>query len=77
MGINKVLIGSPGPDIWFEYVQFAMGWIGTEDGQQKIREIMERALTAVGIHVVSGAMLWDTYREFENTVLMTLQVTDL
>ena len=40
----------------------------------QIRSIMERALSAVGLHVVQGSHLWEAYREIENAILMTLQV---
>lgn len=40
-----------------------------------MRSIFERALTAVGLHVTKGTALWEAYREFENAILETAQVS--
>ena len=40
-----------------------------------VRDTFERALSAVGIHVASGSMLWEAYREFESALLAGLQPT--
>lgn len=39
-----------------------------------MRAIFERAMTAVGVHVTKGQVLWEAYREFENAIYSTLQV---
>lgn len=61
------------PDIWLEYAQYSIGGMGLPEGILKVRAIFERALTAVGLHVTKGQMVWEAYREFENVILSTLQ----
>jgi len=46
-----------------------------EGGLAAVRDTFERALSAVGIHVASGSMLWEAYREFESALLAGLQPT--
>jgi hypothetical protein len=48
--------------------------MGLQDGVETVRNTFERALTAVGLHVAKGAILWEAYREFENVMLAMLQV---
>ncbi|KAL8580978.1 hypothetical protein ACOMHN_017544 [Nucella lapillus] len=57
--------------VWLEYVQFAIGGMG-EGGVERVREVFERAITAVGLHVPMGATIWEAYREFENALLAGL-----
>ncbi|XP_007433577.1 squamous cell carcinoma antigen recognized by T-cells 3 [Python bivittatus] len=61
------------PEIWLEYAQYSIGGIGQEGGIERVRLILERALTAVGLHVTKGAAIWEAYREFENAILETVQ----
>lgn len=63
-----------GPDIWLEYAQYSIGGMGLPGGIDKVRSIFERAMTAVGLHVTKGQMVWEAYREFENAIFSTLQV---
>uniref|UniRef100_A0A670ZRT9 Spliceosome associated factor 3, U4/U6 recycling protein n=1 Tax=Pseudonaja textilis TaxID=8673 RepID=A0A670ZRT9_PSETE len=63
------------PQIWLEYAQYSMGDIGTEGGIARVRAILERAIIEVGLHVTKGAAIWETYREFENAILATMQVS--
>ncbi|XP_064613155.1 squamous cell carcinoma antigen recognized by T-cells 3-like [Liolophura sinensis] len=58
--------------VWLEYVQFSIGGMGHEGGIQRVRDVFERALTAAGLHVTKGAMIWEAYREFEAAVLAGL-----
>ena len=51
---------------------FTMGLPGAES--ENIREVLERALTAAGLHVTKGALLWTAYREYEMAMLAGLQV---
>lgn len=64
----------PGPDIWLEYAQYSIGGMGSPGGMDKVRSIFERAVTAVGLHMTKGQMVWEAYREFENVILSTVQV---
>uniref|UniRef100_H3DEK9 Spliceosome associated factor 3, U4/U6 recycling protein n=1 Tax=Tetraodon nigroviridis TaxID=99883 RepID=H3DEK9_TETNG len=61
------------PDIWLEYAQYSIGGMGLPGGIDKVRSIFERAMTAVGLHVTKGQMVWEAYREFENAIFSTLQ----
>ena len=68
-GVNDYL----SVDLWLEYCQFSIGGIGTEEGISLARNVFERAVTAVGIHVSRGSLIWEAYREFENALQMILQ----
>jgi squamous cell carcinoma antigen recognized by T-cells 3 len=59
--------------LWLEYVQYSIGGMGDEGGTAAIRDTFESALTAAGLHVASGAFLWEAYREFENAILAGMQ----
>ncbi|XP_020791106.1 squamous cell carcinoma antigen recognized by T-cells 3 isoform X2 [Boleophthalmus pectinirostris] len=61
------------PDIWLEYAQYSIGGMALPGGIDKVRAVFERALTAVGLHVTKGQMVWEAYREFENVILTTVQ----
>jgi len=57
--------------IWIEVIYHAMrDAVSLNDA---VRAAGERAITAVGLHVSRGAMIWETYREFESMVLAGLQ----
>ena len=56
--------------LWLEYCQFSIGGINTREGIEKSRNIFERAISAVGIHVSRGALIWEAFREFENALLL-------
>ncbi|KAF7993705.1 hypothetical protein HCN44_010300 [Aphidius gifuensis] len=66
-------------DVWLEYLQFSIGAMGSndkdKDPKKAIRQLFERALTAVGLHVTKGAIIWEAYREFEN-ILVSMVTTD-
>uniref|UniRef100_A0A669CBM9 Spliceosome associated factor 3, U4/U6 recycling protein n=1 Tax=Oreochromis niloticus TaxID=8128 RepID=A0A669CBM9_ORENI len=61
------------PDIWLEYAQYSIGGMGSPGGIDRVRSIFERAVTAVGLHMTKGQMVWEAYREFENAILSTVQ----
>ncbi|XP_046344381.2 squamous cell carcinoma antigen recognized by T-cells 3-like isoform X2 [Haliotis rufescens] len=58
--------------VWLEYVQYAIGGMGAEDGMQNVRAVFEKSITAAGLHTSQGANIWEAYREFENAVLAGL-----
>uniref|UniRef100_A0AAY4CL09 RRM domain-containing protein n=1 Tax=Denticeps clupeoides TaxID=299321 RepID=A0AAY4CL09_9TELE len=60
------------PEIWLEYAQYSIGGMGSPGGVGTVRDIFERALTAAGLHMTKGAVLWEAYREFEMAILSTL-----
>jgi len=61
--------------VWLEYVQYSIGGMAEEGGLAAVRDTFERALTAVGLHVAGGSVLWEAYREFECAMLAGLQPT--
>lgn len=65
---------NPGPDIWLEYTQYSIGGMASPGGIDRVRSIFERAVTAVGLHMTKGQIVWEAFREFENAILSTLQV---
>ncbi|XP_017875823.1 squamous cell carcinoma antigen recognized by T-cells 3-like isoform X2 [Ceratina calcarata] len=53
-------------EVWLEYLQFSIGNMGVEkDAAKNVRQLFERALTSVGLHVTKGAIIWEAFREFE------------
>lgn len=48
-------------ELWLEYAQFSLGFCELSE----TRKILENGLQAVGLHVNSGSLLWDTLREVE------------
>ncbi|XP_067014696.2 squamous cell carcinoma antigen recognized by T-cells 3 isoform X2 [Anabrus simplex] len=60
-------------DIWLEFAQFTIGCMGQKDGVDNVRAVFERALTAAGLHVTKGVVLWEAYREFENVMTAMLE----
>lgn len=63
-----------GIDLWLEFLQFSIGFMSDDAGTDVVRELMERALAAGGLHVTDGTILWEVYREFEKLILITLKV---
>ncbi len=45
--------------------------IGGVEALKKIRAVMEEAIRHGGLHVVKGALLWDSYRDFEMAIYQT------
>jgi len=56
-------------DLWLEFCQYSIGGIGSKEGIVKARDIHEKAITACGLHVAKGALIWEAYREFESALL--------
>lgn len=71
-------------DLWIEYVQWACGCGDMEkvmlltkihqkfselEENFQTRDIFEKAVVAVGLHVARGCLIWDAYREFEFALL--------
>ena len=63
-------------DLWLEFCQLAIGGLAAADGPARVRAVFERAITAVGLHVTKGALIWEAYREFENALCSAVQVGD-
>ncbi|KAK7874320.1 hypothetical protein R5R35_007795 [Gryllus longicercus] len=60
-------------ELWLEYVQFSIGFMGDQNGMDNVRAVFERALTAAGLHVSKGVVLWEAYREFEQCMLTMIE----
>ncbi|KAL4457863.1 hypothetical protein ABPG75_012728 [Micractinium tetrahymenae] len=60
--------------LWAQYLEFARDLDpevqeGGKEGQAKMRDLCERALTAAGLHVAEGGKLWGIYRGYEQALL--------
>ena len=56
------------PKLWFEYIQYAIRYLGQEDGLKRFRALCERAIQKIGIHPEHGAQIWEVYRETEKMI---------
>ncbi|TRY70053.1 hypothetical protein TCAL_04845 [Tigriopus californicus] len=56
-------------DVWLEFCQFTLGNIGSPEGIQMAREVFERAISSVGLHMAQGGLIWAAYREFESALV--------
>lgn len=63
-----------GIKLWLEYIQFVISYMSDTAGTDIMREYMERALAAGGLHVSKGKILWEVYIEFEKLILLPLKV---
>ena len=50
---------------------YMMGGADTD----KTRDVFDRAVEVAGLHVGSGALLWQAYREYEQAILDTIKVS--
>ena len=56
--------------LWLEYCQFSLWQLqDSSSGVQNIRNIFEKAVVAAGVKAAEGSLIWELYREFENTLL--------
>ena len=51
-------------DVWLEFCQFSLCGLGSPEGVSKARDVFERAVAQVGLHVARGALIWEAYKEF-------------
>ncbi|KAL0105947.1 hypothetical protein PUN28_015987 [Cardiocondyla obscurior] len=64
-------------ELWLVYLQFIIEHMGKDEEKiDKIRQLFERALTTVGMHVTKGAIIWEAYREYENMILISMLSLD-
>ncbi|CAB3983959.1 Squamous cell carcinoma antigen recognized by T-cells 3, partial [Paramuricea clavata] len=59
--------------LWTEYCQYVLDNMEGEDGLKDARDVFERAITSVGLHLTEGVSVWDGYREFEMTLYDSYQ----
>lgn len=74
--VIQIFFSFTGIDLWLEFVQFSIGCMSDTTGTDRIRELMERALGAGGLHVPNGNVLFEVYIEFEKLVLIPLKVEE-
>ncbi|KAK1370555.1 Squamous cell carcinoma antigen recognized by T-cells 3 [Heracleum sosnowskyi] len=68
--------------LWCDYINFVQEYDpfvreGSPTGISKLRNLFERALTAAGLHIAEGYKIWEAYRKFEQTLLDTMDKTDI
>lgn len=68
--------------LWCDYINFVQDYDlfvreGSPTGISKLRNLFERALTAAGLHIAEGYKIWEAYRKFEQTLLDTMDKTDI
>ncbi|XP_055328000.1 squamous cell carcinoma antigen recognized by T-cells 3-like isoform X2 [Paramacrobiotus metropolitanus] len=62
-------------DLWLDYAMFCLQDVSSNEALQPVRDVFERALTAAGIHVTKGSVLWNSYLEIEKGFLKSLLST--
>ena len=60
--------------LWMLFAKFALEKFSAfPEGMEFPRDIFEKAIIACGLHVSSGGLLWNAYREYEVAILSSLQ----
>lgn len=67
--------------LWIDYINFVQEHDPlvqqcSASGISKTRNLFERAITAAGLHVAEGSRIYESYREFEQAILLTLVEAD-
>ncbi|XP_027353606.1 squamous cell carcinoma antigen recognized by T-cells 3 isoform X2 [Abrus precatorius] len=67
--------------LWCDYINFVLEFDPmvhqcSPTGILKARDLFESALTAAGLHVVEGSKIWEAYRQYEQSILLTINETD-
>lgn len=67
--------------LWIDYVSFVQEHDPlvqqcSPNGIIKARNLFERAVTAGGLHVTEGSRIYETYRKFEQAILLPLGEAD-
>ena len=55
-------------DVWLQYCQFMMSNMSTEQNISDLRQVIERALVAVGLDAGRGNLIWELFRELETAL---------
>lgn len=56
-------------DLWVEYCQFMMSLMNTQSGLEKVREVVSKAISFVGLDPSQGSLIWSFWIEFEKALL--------
>lgn len=49
---------------------------GGDEAMDRIRKVMEEAIRHGGLHASKGALLWDSYRDFEMIIYHSIKSED-
>ncbi|KAE8711206.1 hypothetical protein F3Y22_tig00110300pilonHSYRG00004 [Hibiscus syriacus] len=68
--------------LWCEYLNYVQRHDKkvcdcSADGISKARNLFERAVTAAALHVSQGSLIWDAYTQFEQSILLTIDQSDI
>ncbi|PPS16520.1 hypothetical protein GOBAR_AA04048 [Gossypium barbadense] len=68
--------------LWREYLNYVLQHDpkvcdSSVDGVSKARNLFERAVTAAALHVAQGSQIWDAYTQFEQSILLTIDQSDI
>ncbi|KAA3479506.1 squamous cell carcinoma antigen recognized by T-cells 3-like isoform X2 [Gossypium australe] len=68
--------------LWREYLNYVLQHDpkvcdNSVDGISKARNLFERAVTAAALHVAQGSQIWDAYTQFEQSILQTIDQSDI
>ncbi|KAG8481746.1 hypothetical protein CXB51_027220 [Gossypium anomalum] len=68
--------------LWREYLNYVLQHDpkvcdSSVDGISKARNLFERAVTAAALHVAQGSQIWDAYTQFEQSILQTIDQSDI
>ena len=56
-------------DLWIEYCQFMMSLMNTQSGLEKVRQVVSKAISFVGLDPSQGSLIWSFWIEFERALL--------
>ncbi|KAL5789204.1 hypothetical protein ACOSQ2_004092 [Xanthoceras sorbifolium] len=68
--------------LWCDYLKFVQEHNPSvrkclPDGILKARNLFERAITAAGLHVAEGSKIWESYREFEQAIFLSIDEANI
>ncbi|KAE9595134.1 putative RNA recognition motif domain, LSM-interacting domain, tetratricopeptide-like helical [Lupinus albus] len=61
--------------LWCDYINFVQEF-DSIPGTSKVRDLFETALAAAGLHISQGSLLWESYRLYEQAILLTIDESD-
>ncbi|XP_019418878.1 PREDICTED: squamous cell carcinoma antigen recognized by T-cells 3 isoform X2 [Lupinus angustifolius] len=61
--------------LWCDYINFVQEFDSIA-GTSKVRDLFESALAAAGLHISEGSQLWESYRLYEQAILLTIDESD-
>lgn len=69
-------------DLWCDYINFLQEYDPSvrecsTNGISKLRNLFERAVIAIGLHIAEGSRIYEAYREFEQAIALTIGEADI